>query len=154
MGYFTSLHSKKMSSPDNPNHCWGSQLEALSKWLRANFAGLLAQGYKEQSFCWATQGFHLNQSLQKSILYIYNKFKLSSGPRDLWALLIPLHINYQATPFGHQYFLQWNFLFEPDISAQVLIWKQTVIQHLPYWVFSDKTHCFPQLHWFCDTFWT
>ena len=31
------------------------------------------------------------------------KTKLSSGPRDLWALLIPLHIDYQATTFGHQY---------------------------------------------------
>ena len=46
------------------------------------------------------------------------QIELSSGPLDLRALLIPLHIDYQATTFGHQYSFGWHSLFEHDISAQ------------------------------------
>ena len=79
--YLTFLHSNADSAPfakrwvflDSFGYDWGSELEALPKWLRAKFAGLLAQKYKEQSSCRAMQGSHPNQSLRKLTLYSYNK---------------------------------------------------------------------------------
>ena len=64
---------KRWVSLDGFGYSWGSQLQALFEWLRAKFAGLLAQRYKEQSSCWATQSSHPNQSLQKLTLHRYNK---------------------------------------------------------------------------------
>ena len=43
------------------------------------------------------------------------------------------HINYQAPTLEPlAFFAEWHFLFEPDISAQMLIWEYTVIQRLLY----------------------
>ena len=50
------------------------------------------------------------------------------------------------------FFAQWHFFFEPDISAQMLIWEHTIIQRLLYCFFIAKTHFFSQLRWFCNTF--
>ena len=81
MRYLISLCSDADSAPfvkrwvslDSFGYGWGSQLEALPEWLRAKFAGLLAQGYKERSSRRATQGSHPNKSLQKLTLHRYNK---------------------------------------------------------------------------------
>ena len=71
--YLTVLRSVKMSSLDNLNHCWDSQLETLLEWLQAKFAGMLAQKYKEQNSCRTMQGSYPNQSLRKLTFYRYNK---------------------------------------------------------------------------------
>ena len=72
--HLTSLRSKKRwVSLDSFGYSWGSQLEVLSEWLQAKFAGLLAQGYKEQSSSRATQGSYPNQSLRKLTFHRYNK---------------------------------------------------------------------------------
>ena len=92
----------KRSSSKKSSGSMDSQLEALPEWLWAKFASLLAQEYKEQSFCHATQGSHCNQSLQKLTLHIYNKlsshqvrrtYKLSwyhstLSSNVIWALIL------------------------------------------------------------------
>ena len=106
-GYLTFIcFKKKWVSLDSFGYSWGFQLEALSKWLRAKFAGLLAQGYKERSSCWATQGSHPNQSLRKSTLHRYNKLS-SRQVRGTYELswyhstsIIKLRLLGTSTPFS------------------------------------------------------
>ena len=157
IGYLISLRSNADSASfakrwvflDSFDYGWGSQLEALPKWLQAKFAGTT------------------NWTFIKS--------------RDLRAFLIPFYIDYQSTTFGHQYSFEWHFLLEPDFSTKFSVKympshnyvnagtrskprlqsgpKTFSLSSLPLYSPSlllsyqvGKTHSFPQLRWFCDTF--
>ena len=135
MWYLTSLRSNVDSASlakrwvflNNFGYSWDSRLKALPEWLWVKFAGLLAQGYKEQSSCQATQGSHSNQFLQKLTLHRYNKLS-SRQVRGIYELSW-----YHSTLIIKLRLLGISTFLRSTSSLNLTLW---------HWLLTYRTHSY------------